>query len=75
MLGEIGDLRAIEPLIARLEDGHSSVHTAAAAALTKNHVAAVEPLIATVRQVDASARESAIELLGEIADDDWNAQN
>jgi HEAT repeat protein len=44
-LGQLGDARAVEPLIARLGDAAWNVRRAAAEALVKIGAPAVEPLI------------------------------
>jgi HEAT repeat protein len=67
-LGNIGDSRAIKPLIAALS-GNAGGQAAAAEALGKiGHTRAVAPLIAALEETSASLRQSAAEALGKIAD-------
>ena len=59
-MGEIGDDRALEPLIATLQDGDPSVRKGAARALGEmRNVRAVEPLVAALGDVDEGVRSSA----------------
>jgi HEAT repeat protein len=68
-LGEIGDPRAVEPLIAALGSKVKSVPRCAAFALGKiGDARAVEPLIDTLKDGDGYVREAAAEVLGEIGD-------
>ena len=68
-LGEIGDPRAVEPLISMLKDKSSSVREATAAALeVLGDPRAVEPLIATLLDSDGKVRESSAQALGKIGD-------
>jgi HEAT repeat protein len=56
-LGNIGDPRAVDPLIAALEDQNSAVQESAATALGElkdSH--AIEPLIATLKDTDSDLR-------------------
>ena len=62
-LGEIKDVRAIDPLIAVLGDEDNAVE-----ALGKIGAPAVEPLIAALRDEDWYVRENAAEALGETKD-------
>jgi HEAT repeat protein len=68
-LGDIGDPRAVEPLVAALENRNPSpaVRESAAAALVKIGAPAVEPLIALLSS-RSSARLHAAEVLGNIGD-------
>ena len=65
-LGEIGDSRAVEPLIKILNDLNSNVRWAAAEALKKIGESAVEPLIESLK--DEKIRILAAVALGEIGD-------
>jgi len=68
-LGEIGDARAIEPLIAILKDGNSDIHKAGAEALGKiGDARAVKPLIAALKSNNGEVRQAAAEALGKIGD-------
>ncbi len=70
-LGEIGDPRAVEPLIAELEAGYGYkvVQQAAAIALGKiGDPRAVEPLIAELKAGYTEMRKAAAEALGKIGD-------
>lgn len=68
-LGDIGDSRAIVPLIKALKDEHRFVREAAAVALGKiGDARAVDPLIAVLDDEDGYVRMSAAEALGEIGD-------
>ncbi|MGB2727119.1 MAG: HEAT repeat domain-containing protein [Halobacteriota archaeon] len=69
VLGEIGDERAVEPLINALRDADYTVQRGAAEALGKiGDKKAVEPLITTLKTEDEYLRERAAEALGEIGD-------
>lgn len=69
VLGEIGDARAVEPLIDALRDADYTVQWAAAEALGKiGDKKAVEPLITTLKAGDEYLRERAAEALGDIGD-------
>lgn len=66
-LGQIGDVRAIEPLITALNDGEWYVRGAAAEALGRiRDTRAVEPLIAALK--DKEIRMAATDALGRIGD-------
>jgi HEAT repeat protein len=68
-LGEIGDARAVEPLIAALKDKNSGIRYGAAGALGEiGDARAVEPLIAALKDKHPVVRETAAEALGEIGD-------
>jgi len=68
VLGEIGDYRAINPLIETLRDENISVRNSAAKALVEIGEAAVDPLIALLKDWNKDIREAAIWALGEIGD-------
>ncbi|MEX2752606.1 MAG: HEAT repeat domain-containing protein [Candidatus Freyarchaeota archaeon] len=69
-LGEIGDERAVEPLIQVLDDFESLVRKRAAEALGKmKHIRAVEPLIQALQDEDVKVRVEAAEALGKIKDE------
>jgi len=65
-LGEIGDPRAVEPLISALKDNEWSVQTAAAEALVKIGAPSVELLITSLKDKDRNVRETAAEALDKI---------
>ena len=65
-LGNIGDARAVEPLIALLRDRDRDVCKAAAEALEKIGEPAVEPLVAALKDPWGPVRQHAAELLGKI---------
>jgi len=68
-LGQIGNPRTVEPLIAALRDKDTGVRGAAAKAL--GHIGdprTVEPLIAALRDEDTGVRGAAAEALGQIGD-------
>jgi HEAT repeat protein len=68
-LSSLGDVRAVEPLIAVLKDGDEFVRTAAAEALGKlGDARAVEPLVAALKDGDEFVRTAAAEALGELGD-------
>ncbi len=68
-LGNLSDVRAVEPLIAALRDSDKAVRWAAAQALGKiGDARAVEPLIAALRDSDKAVRWEAAEVLGKIGD-------
>jgi HEAT repeat protein len=72
-LGEIGDPRAVKPLIAVLKDHKEDVRKAAAIALGKiGDPRAVEPLIAVLKEIEGvvfrGVCRAAAEALGEIGD-------
>ena len=70
-LGQIGDARAVEPLIAALKDDEDS-YLRGESACSLGHIGdprAVEPLIAALEdEEDLVARNKAVEALGRIAD-------
>ena len=66
-LGQIGDARAVESLIAALRDRNSAVRQAAAEALGRiGDTHAVEPLIAELRDGYSNVRQAAAEALVKI---------
>lgn len=68
-LGEIGDLRAVEPLTAGLSEPSQSIRVAAARALGKmGDVRIVEPLIAALKGGQQAESLRAMEILGEMGD-------
>ena len=70
-LGEIGDARAVEPLIAALKDGDWDVRQFAAKALGKiGDARAVEPLIATLKDSNKDVCKKAADALDEVG---WQA--
>jgi HEAT repeat protein len=67
-LGEIGDLRAMDPLLIAVFEG-GDVSEAAAKALGKmGNARAVDPLIAMLENKGGAARKTAAEALGKIGD-------
>jgi HEAT repeat protein len=67
-LGELGDLRAVEPLLARVQDADRDVCCAAQGALVELGPKAVEPLIAALSHGDLRESKSACQLLAIIGD-------
>jgi len=68
-VGQVKDLPAVEPLIAKLVDESEHVRSAACYALGKiKDVRAVEPLIARLDDEDKDVRSAACYALGEIKD-------
>jgi len=68
-LGALGDVRAVEPLLARLEDKQGMVRAVAAEALGElGSERAVEPLLARLEDEDRRVRASAVDALGRIGD-------
>jgi len=68
-LGELGDERAVEPLLARLKDSVWMVRAAAAWALGElGDARAVEPLIVALQDPEGWVRGMAASALGEIGD-------
>jgi len=66
-LGELGDARAVGPLIVALQDGDVEVRRAAAWALGEiGDARAVDPLIAALRDEDVEVCRAAARALGEI---------
>jgi len=69
IIGRERDARAVEPLLARLEDQDSAVRQAAANALGQiGDARAVEPLIARLDHQDSDARQITARVLGQIGD-------
>ena len=68
ILGEIGDPRAVKPIINSLKDSDSDTRNAAINALTKIGDPSVEPLIETLEDEDPKVRFLAAWALGEIGD-------
>jgi len=64
ILGEIGDVRAIEPLIEALKDWYDKAQEKAVKALVKIREPAVEYLIQALKDKDISVRKSAVKALG-----------
>ena len=63
-LGRIGDVRAVEPLIQRLQDEDEDVRSAAAEALGRiGDARAVDPLIQRLQEEDWWVRETAWQAL------------
>jgi len=68
-LGQLGDERAVEPLIVALGDSDSGVHVAVTQALGQlGDERAVEPLIAILRDSDSGVRVAAAQALGQLGD-------
>ena len=67
-LERIGDVRAVEPLIATLKDTYTSVRHAAVDALVKIGAPAVKPLIAALRDSDKNVRYLAVNALCKLGD-------
>jgi HEAT repeat protein len=68
-LGDIGDVRAVEPLIAALKHGEREVRQAITEALGKiGNPQAVEPLIATLKDKEWKVRKASASALGKIGD-------
>jgi HEAT repeat protein len=68
-LGEIGDSRAVEPLIAVLNSDNKNVRLVAAKALVKiGDPRVVEPLVAALKDMDRDVAEAAADALGQIGD-------
>ncbi len=68
-LGQIGDVRAADPLIVALKDNDYSVRKTAVDALVMlGDARAVEPLIAALKDKSTSVRLAIIESLGKIGD-------
>jgi len=63
-LGEIGDARAVEPLIATLNHWGDDVRQAAAGALVEIGTPAVESLIAALKDRASGVREGTAGVLG-----------
>jgi HEAT repeat protein len=68
-LGQIGDQRAVEPLISVLRDeANKAVHEEAIKALSKIGSQALEPLIALLKDGNATVRAHAVKALGQTGD-------
>ncbi|MHA1578780.1 MAG: HEAT repeat domain-containing protein [Candidatus Freyarchaeota archaeon] len=68
-LGEMGDLRAVEPLMEAVKDENRDVRWAAARALGElKDLRAVEPLIQALKDEGSDVRKAAIWALGELGD-------
>jgi len=68
-LGEIGDVKAVDPLIDALKDEEEEVRQSAAYALGKiGDAKAVDPLIDALKDEEGEVRERAAWALGEIGD-------
>jgi hypothetical protein len=68
-LGTIGDIRAVEPLVAALRDRDKDVRWAGARSLAAiRDRRAVEPLITALRDQDRDVRIAAVQALGTIGD-------
>ncbi|MBI4673448.1 MAG: HEAT repeat domain-containing protein [Chloroflexi bacterium] len=68
-LGKLGDPRAVEPLIAALENSKTFLPATAANALGKlGDPRAVEPLIAALKSSDSFLQENAADALGKLGD-------
>ena len=65
-LGQIGDARAFEPLIAALKDQNAFVRTSAAKALRQIGARAVEPLVAALADTNEPIRQASAEALAKI---------
>ena len=69
VLGEIGDVRAVEPLIVALKNKHEDLRKTAAEALGKiGDARAVEPLRVALKDEDRDVRKAAAKALGKIGD-------
>jgi HEAT repeat protein len=67
ILGELGDVRAVEPLIKLLKNSFSHEADAAALALGKiGDVRAVEPLIQYLKEMGSTAAEEALGNIGDV---------
>ena len=67
-LGEIGDVKAIEPLINALGAQNKNVRQRAVNALVKIGESAVDPLIKALGDTDEGRRRRAVNALGKIGD-------
>ena len=65
-MGEIGDVRAVEPLVAALQSSNDYVRRTAVELLIKIGMPAMEPLIAALKNPEWYARLAAAEALGKI---------
>lgn len=68
LLGVLGDARAVEPLIDELLDEHLNPYPEVVNALCKIGAAAVEPLIAALKNENKFTREAAVEILSKLGD-------
>jgi HEAT repeat protein len=68
VLGKIGDVRAVEPLIAVLKEDDKFVRQAASRTLQEIGMPAVEPLIAALEGREWQVQEGAAKALGKIGD-------
>ncbi len=68
MLGQLGDARAVEPLIDLLKVYNKPVWRSTANALGKIGQPAVEPLITQLKHPDQKIRQWSVEILSEIGD-------
>ena len=69
MLGGLGEARALEPLIAAVEEGDKDLRQVAAKALGQlGDVRALEPLIAALEDEDHGVQRAAAQALGELGD-------
>lgn len=86
-LGQVGDMRAVNPLIAAFKDKDYYVREAAARALRQiRDTQAVEPLMAALKNEDSNVREAAVEalvgighgaverLVTALTDEDWSVR-
>lgn len=67
-LGQIGDARAVQPLITVLTDSSESNRQAAVRALTQIGTPAVESLIAALTDISGDVRHAAAQILAQIRD-------
>jgi HEAT repeat protein len=67
-LGEISDVRAIEPMIGLMKDWDPGVRTAAINTLTRMWGPVVDPLLELLKDWSAQVRISAVEALGRMRD-------
>jgi HEAT repeat protein len=68
-LGELGDTRAVEPLLAAINDVDARVRASATSALREfGDARAVKPLIAALKDVNEQVRSSAANALGALGD-------
>jgi HEAT repeat protein len=63
-LGNLGDVRAVEPLAIALRDSHKYVRRRAAEALGKLGEPALEPLVSALEETDDYTRRRILEALG-----------
>jgi HEAT repeat protein len=68
VLGKLGDIKAVDPLIAALTDVGWQMRGPVTEALVKMGAASVDPVIAALKQNDHLVRFRAAEVLGEICD-------